>query len=226
MDVMIHVANVLFLLAYLVRDILWLRIITVIATAALIPYYFCCAASPLYEPILWNSLFITVNLVQIVLLILEKRPVFLGEKELQLYRSIFSTLKPREFTKLLALAEWRKAKPGDVLLEQDRPVDALMLISAGSGTVEVDGRRVAAVTSGQFVGEMGFLSEQPASAKVVASAPTEYLAWPAAKLRSLLLTTPMLHVKVQGVLGCDLVGKLRLEAMTAAHPSRFLSRPY
>jgi hypothetical protein len=225
MDVMIHIANVLFLLAYLVRDILWLRIITVIATAALIPYYFCCAVSPLYEPIAWNSLFIAVNLVQIVLLILEKRPVFLSEKEKLLYRTIFYSLKPREFTKLLSLAEWRKAKPGEVLLEQDEPVQALILISSGSGVVELDGRRVATVTSGQFVGEMGFLSEQVASAKVVTSAPTEYLAWPAGKLRTLLLMTPMLHVKVQGILGCDLVSKLRLHGMTAAHPSRFLHNP-
>jgi hypothetical protein len=225
MDVMLHIANVLFLLAYLVRDILWLRIITVIATASLIPYYFCCAVSPLYGPILWNSLFISVNLVQIVLLILEKRPVFLSDKEMQLYRTVFSALKPREFTKLLSLAEWRTAKPGEVLLEQDQPVQALLLISSGSGVVEIDGRRVATVTSGQFIGEMGFLSEQVASAKVAASAPTEYLAWPAGKLRTLLFTTPMLHVKVQGILGCDLVDKLRLGAMTAAHPSRFLHNP-
>ena len=48
MDVLIHVANVLFLLSYSVRDILWLRLLTVVAIISLLPYY---ASNDLYPPI-------------------------------------------------------------------------------------------------------------------------------------------------------------------------------
>jgi CRP-like cAMP-binding protein len=222
MTSLLHLGNVLYLVAYSVRDMLWLRVLTVIATLCLIPYYYA-QPRPLYEPIAWCALFTAVNLGQIALLILERRPVFLGEEELHLYRTIFRTFKPREFAKLLSAAEWKKARLGDELLRQDQPVPALMLISSGHGAVEVDGRRVAEVSSGQFVGEMGFLTGQPASARVVAGSPTDYLAWPAARLRVLLSASPELHVKMQGVLGCDLVEKLRYEAITAAHPSRVIT---
>ena len=39
-DLLIHVANVLYLFAFMVRDILWLRILTVIAASCLIPYFY------------------------------------------------------------------------------------------------------------------------------------------------------------------------------------------
>src|SRR5262245_13620102 len=75
MDVLIHVANVLFLLSYLVRDILVLRLLTVVAILALLPYYF---ANGLYPPIFWNSVFIAINLYQLYRLVLERRPVRLS----------------------------------------------------------------------------------------------------------------------------------------------------
>jgi CRP-like cAMP-binding protein len=213
-----NLGNVLYLVAFSVRDMLWLRILTVVAQLCLMPYY-CVRTEVLYAPICWGTLFILINLVQIVWLILESRPVFLGEEELHLYRTVFRGLKPREFLKLLSIAEWKQAKLGEELLAQNKPVVELLLISAGRGTVEMDRRHVAELGSGQFVGEMGFLTEQPASARVVAAIPTTYLAWPAAKLRSLLASTPGLHLKMQGVLGSDLVGKLRQNALANAHPS-------
>jgi CRP-like cAMP-binding protein len=216
---LLHLGNVLYLVAYSVRDMMWLRIITVVATACLMPYYYFREA-PLYAPIAWGALFMLVNAVQIALLFLENRPIFLGEEELHLYRTIFNTLRPREFVKLLSIAQWKQAKMGEELLGQNKPVAALLLISTGRGTVEMDGRHVAEVGAGQFVGEMGFLTEQHASARVVAGLPMTYLSWPAAKLRALLAASPALHVKVQGVLGSDLVAKLRREAMSAAHPSQ------
>ena len=217
-DAWLHVANVLYLLAYLVRDILWLRILTVVAALCLLPYYFCCSEHPLYAPIAWNALFTVVNIVQIALLILERRPVFLGEDELRLYRTIFKTLKPREFLRLMGVAQWKRASPGQRLMEQGDPVTELMLLAHGSADIEVNRNRIASVAAGQFVGEMGFLTNQRASASVIAAAAIDYLAWPAEELRVLLADSPQLHIKVHGILGVDLVGKIRREATDPTPP--------
>lgn len=222
-NLFLHLGNILYLLAYSVRDILWLRVLTVVATLCLIKYYFCCNETPLYAPIAWSSLFTFVNVVQIAILIVERKPVFMGEEELELYKTVFRTLKPREFIKLLSIAEWKRAQRGEELLQQDEPVRNLVLLSSGQGIVEVDGRPVAEVGAGQFVGEMGFLTDRSASARVVTSMPTDYLCWPVDKLRALLNATPHLHLKVQGVLGTDVVEKLRREGFSAAHPSKVMS---
>ena len=218
----LHLGNVLFLCAYSVKDILWLRVLTVVATLCLVAYYFSCSEQPLYEAIFWNGLFIAVNLVQICRLIMERQPVFLGDEDLKIYNMVFRSLSPREFMKLLAIAEHKKARENEVLLTQHAPVEQLILVSKGKGVVHVDGRYVAEVSPGQFAGEMGFLTEQNASASVVASLAVEYLAWPAEKLRSLFEKSPQLHVKFQGILGVDLVEKLRQEGYASAHPSKVM----
>ncbi len=52
-DLLIHAANLLYLFAFMVRDILWLRSLTVIAAACLIPYFYF-RPEPLMMPIYWN----------------------------------------------------------------------------------------------------------------------------------------------------------------------------
>ena len=71
---MVHVANVLYLISYLVRDILWLRVLTIFAGLSLLPFYCHCSDHILWAPIGWNALFISVNLIQIGILLRERRP--------------------------------------------------------------------------------------------------------------------------------------------------------
>ncbi len=82
-DLLIHTAKVLYLFAFMVRDILWLRILTVIAVACLIPYFYF-RPEPLMTPIYWNLVFTALNLYWIVRLLLERRPVKLSEEEQRL----------------------------------------------------------------------------------------------------------------------------------------------
>ena len=50
MEFMIHIANGLYMLSYLMRDVLWLRILTVLAASCLLPYlYF--SPDPLFAAI-------------------------------------------------------------------------------------------------------------------------------------------------------------------------------
>ncbi len=60
----IHIANVLYLLSYSVKDMLWLRCLTVVAALCLLPYYYV-QPVPLTAAIAWNMLFIGINLIQI-----------------------------------------------------------------------------------------------------------------------------------------------------------------
>jgi hypothetical protein len=55
-----HLANALYLLAYLVRDILWLRLVTVLAGTALLTT-FLLQPSPPWAAIAWNLVFLIIN---------------------------------------------------------------------------------------------------------------------------------------------------------------------
>ncbi len=71
MDALIHAANVLYLVTCFMRDILWLRVFTVIAASCLAAYFYF-GFVPLLPAVYWNLVFISLNLYRIVRLILER----------------------------------------------------------------------------------------------------------------------------------------------------------
>lgn len=215
----IHVANVLYLASYSVRDILWLRILTVVAALCLLPYYFSCSQNPLWEAIAWNALFISVNLFQIFLLMKERWPVALQGLERQVYDDIFHDLTPGAFVNLLKLGEWRDSKEGDVLVKDGDVVDEMLLLCEGEAIVGKGDQEFARLNSGQFVGEMSFLTKAKASADVVCAGPAKVLAWPQKELQTHLDRNSALSFQVRGVLGRDLVRKLNLQAKSAPDPA-------
>ena len=205
-DTFVHVANVGFLCSYLVRDILWLRSLTIVAIFALGPYYY---HHDLWAPIAWGGLFVAINVVQIYLLILERRPVRLSAEEQELYQLAFRTLTPREMLKLLKLATWRDAKADDELVAQDVELEEMMVIHRGTAAVKVDGREVATLQPGHFIGEMSFLIGGRTSASVVAEDGTRVAVWPKETLRAFLDKDHDLHIAFQGDIGQNLVRKLK-----------------
>jgi hypothetical protein len=206
MDVLIHVANVLFLLSYSVRDILALRLLTVVAIVSLLPYY---ADNELYPPIWWNSLFVAINLYQLYRLLLERRPVTLTLEQQRLYRLGFDRLSARDFLRLLQQARWESCASETVLVEQGGTLDRLTVLAVGAARVEVGGRIVSGLGPGQFVGEMSYISGEPACARVLASAGSRCVHWPRTDLERLLGDRPDLRAALQGIIGTDLASKLR-----------------
>ena len=131
-ELLIHAANVLYLFAFMVRDILWLRILTVVAASCLLPYFYV-RPEPLMAPIYWNLAFTTLNLFWIVRLLLERRPIKLTADEQRLCELVFRTMTPREMIKILKLASWHTADAGACFVERGKPLDRA--IAMGSLTL-------------------------------------------------------------------------------------------
>lgn len=213
MEHMIHVANVLYLVSYLMRDILWLRVFTVVAASCLISYFYF-RPNPLMPAIYWNLVFTSLNAYWIWRLLLERRPVRLTEDEQRLYQLAFRSLKPREMLKLLRLGRWVEAAPRECFIEGGKPLDRLHVICSGKACVEVGGKPVAELKEGQFIGETGFFTDEAGPASVVALESTRCMWWPYTKLRDFLKSNPDLRSAFQLILGMDLASKLR-------HPEGF-----
>jgi hypothetical protein len=208
MDVFIHVANVGYLFSYLVRDILWLRILTIVAGMTLLPYF---SSRGLYAPIAWNGLFISINGYQVYRLLLERRPVALSDREQRLWDLAFRSLSPRQFLKLLSVGQWGTATADEVIIEQGQSLERLMVVATGHVEVCLDARPVASLMAGALVGEIGFLTGEPTSASVHARGEAEYFAWPADRLKKFLDANPDLRAAVQHLIGTQLATKLRGE---------------
>src|SRR6059058_3130782 len=73
-NLFIHAANILLLVAYSVRDVLWLRLFAVASALVAIPY-FLLQPAPLWAALAWSALFAVINALQSWRLYLERRPV-------------------------------------------------------------------------------------------------------------------------------------------------------
>jgi hypothetical protein len=72
MDMLINAANVLYVIAYFTTDMLRLRFLTLIAAACLAAY-FASRPEPLWTVVLWNLFFLSLNVVQVIRLLLRRR---------------------------------------------------------------------------------------------------------------------------------------------------------
>ncbi|MCA9634615.1 MAG: hypothetical protein KC420_01090 [Myxococcales bacterium] len=112
MDQLIHLGNILIFASFSVADILWLRLLQIVASAAFIGYF---AALDLAAPIAWNVAFIALNLIHSVRLIRARRPAPLTAAQERLYLRVFQSLTRREFLALLGRGEWRDVEVGERL---------------------------------------------------------------------------------------------------------------
>ena len=204
LDIWITVANLLYLFSYSVRDILWLRILTVIGSLCLLPYYYL-QPEPLMVPIYWNLVFAAINLYWIARLLFERRPVKLDPDEQRLYQLAFRTLTPREAFNLFKLGAWKSPASGARLVKQGEAVDSLSVLFSGKATVKKSGRIVAEIGEGQFVGEIASLTgNKVAPIDITTTEASRMMTWPKAVLRKAIDKTPDLGVAIDMALGVDM----------------------
>jgi len=217
--VLIHVANLLLLGCYLVRDILLLRVAAVVASGCFIAYFMMLEV-PNWEAAAWNVVYVVVNAVQIALLVRERMRGQLTPAEAALREQIFPWMPAHKFATLVRLAVSARMGPGDAaLVERGHPVASLWLVEGGELEVVVDGRRVATCIPGDFVGEMAFIDRAAASATVRACVPSTLLVWDAERLHAMLADEPEIQRGFHAALGTNMSQKLRRKAMQAVSGS-------
>ena len=207
LDYLVHFSNILLLVAYSVRDILWLRWFAVAAALTNIPY-FLLQGTVLWPPILWALVFTAINLYQIARLYLERRPVVLSKDEQQLYDLGFRSLRPREFVSLSLVGEWKSAEAGERVVTEGQPSTAVCISITGSADACKQGQRVATLRPGHLIGSALALSGEPSPVEVTFIEPARYMRWSLSSLRTFMDRRPELRVTLQGLVNRDLAGKL------------------
>lgn len=209
-----HLANFLYALAYVVKDVLWLRLITIGGASASIVFNYFAPDKPLWVPIGWCVGFIIINTVHSAILIQERRGIKFTEDERDLYNEVFAELSPLAFIRILKAGEWWEYKKGDVLLRAGEHVDDLMLLYSGSALIKREDKGDLIIQEGAFIGEMAFTTGEPASATVVAATEMRVYRWDMDLLAKLFKKDPGLRSNFQSAINMDLAKKLKLRYET------------
>ena len=203
-----HLAFGLIAFSFLVKDILYLRLVSILASSFSVFYNWVIPAEPMWLAINWNIIFVAVNLYHIAVIIYEKRPVHMSPKHKELYETMFKGMTPVEFLKITKIADWTHFKSGEFVTQQHHNVPTLNLIYNGTVDVTVDSKKVAELKDGQFVGEMSFLTEKPATATCKVKHDTECLVWEQKTFKELLKRNPSLYFTIQSLLSAQVSSAL------------------
>jgi Cyclic nucleotide-binding domain len=216
-DVPGHVSYVLIAISYWLTNIYWLRVTAVLGLSLEI-VYFQMSGGAMHAGIGWDLIFIAINLYQIYWLVDERRKLKLMKDAHLLRQGVFAGLTDAQLARLVKAGTWRHLETGAVLTHQGKPVDELVLICEGQAIVDASGTVVAHLRDGSFVGEMAFVSGNPASATVIVEQPTRAFVFEMERLRKLVEADDLVAVAIHRVVGRDLADKLkhRNDQQTAA----------
>ena len=134
----------------------------------------------------------------------------LPEAERELLRSVFTGLDDVQIARLLVAGRFNDIAKGTTLAEENKPLQTLFFICAGHVKVTVAGREVAHLEKGNFVGEIAFLTEKPATATVVAEDSVRALVFERTELNQFFRNEAEVAGLVYQLLGRELAQKIKV----------------
>jgi hypothetical protein len=203
------VANILFLGAFLFRDILALRVLSTTGYLTVLPYYYL-QPEPLWTPILWTLLFISINGFQIWRLMMERRPIGFDGEQLALYNLLRDDFSAADVRKLLAAGHWRDVPAGTTyVVTGDRPDEACLVLLGGAVAKKGD-RHVASFERGDLVASATALGLVPVSPiDIYFDSDSRVLAWSPEVLKRILAANGNLQSSFQSRMTREMAGRLQ-----------------
>jgi hypothetical protein len=206
-DYFIHGANILLVVAYSVRDILWLRLFAVSSSLISIPY-FLLQPTVLWAPLSWTVGFAGLNLFQSWRLFLERRPIQLTAEEEEVRELAFKDVPPRKLLQILGIGSWSTSERGERLIESGKAPQELALIVRGKIRLVRGGSEIGILGPGEFVGSALALSGLPTDFDAVVEEPARVVRWPIQVLEKYLDANPQMRILMQRHLARELSGKV------------------
>jgi CRP-like cAMP-binding protein len=204
-----HLSYVLIAVSYWLTDMFWLRLVAIVGLSLEI-LYFLLSGGDLRAGIGWDLVFIAINGYQLSRLVQDRLSLRLPQADRDLLRSVLIGLNDIQIARLLVAGRFRDVAKGTTLAEENKPLDTLFFICAGHLKVTIAGREVAHLGKGNFVGEVAFLTEKPATATVVAEDSVRALVFERAALSRFFRNEAEVAGLIYQLLGRELAHKIKV----------------
>ncbi len=200
-----HFAYVLLIISMMMRNMNWLRFFAIMAGSISAVFYYTIGD---FVSMFWESMFTLVNLAQFVILQIENRRGKFSDDEAMFIETCLSGVERAYARRLVKLGAWTEVQDDVQLFEENTCPNHLMFIVSGNANVSRDGKKIGTVTRGDFLGEMSYLTGKKATATVVTSEPTRYLAFERGVLQAHLEKSPEVRHALEASFNRNLVSKL------------------
>ena len=204
-----HLSYVLIAVSYWLTDMFWLRLVAIVGLSLEI-LYFLFTGGDLRTGIGWDLVFIAINAYQLYRILQDRLSLRLPQADRELLRSVLTGLDDAQIVRLLVAGWFSDIAEGTTLAEENKPLDKLFFICAGHVRVTIAGREVSHLQKGNFVGEVAFLTEKPATATVVAEDSVRALVFERAALSWFFRNEAEVAGLIYQLLGRELAHKIKV----------------
>ena len=201
-----HFTYLLLIISMLMRRMVALRLLAVASGLAKIVYRAFFVLDPV--SVLWEAIFVLVNVIQLLIIwYYEYQHRFSDEQE-HFVRNMPPDTDRSALKRLLDLSDLERFGPDDVLTREGEQVTRLLYLADGIVKIEHGDRVVAICGPGDYIGELSYLSGNPASATAIVVKPARVLAFEQAKLNTAIKADASLRRTLESALNRNLAGKL------------------
>ncbi|MEL6550223.1 MAG: cyclic nucleotide-binding domain-containing protein [Pseudomonadota bacterium] len=161
----------------------------------------------LYSAIIQVS-WILISVFGLTRLFLRSRAVKFSPEEADFVQDKLAHMPRINARQFLNAGHWLDVAEETVLIEEGAPSTALFYLKSGAARAETEGRVLAHVAAGSLLGEITVLSDEPATARVVACPGTRLFRMSRTALRALVDKDPELRDQVHVALTLDTRSKM------------------
>ena len=208
--ILLNCGYTIYLAAFLAKKIVWLRLLTIAGNILVVPYFLYFNEPPLWNSIVWVTIYTSINLVMLFIIYLESRPIELSDLEQNIYNMTFKSLEPRVFKKLIDHGSLEELQPEVNFVTRDTELDSLMYVVEGEAEVVLKHGEHLIIPTGGFIGEQSFITGGKTSADVTTGKEAAtILRWNSQVLRKYLANKETLKDHLDLIFTSDLIYKLR-----------------
>lgn len=206
-DIFGHLSFLLIAFSFLMKDIIWLRIISIISGVIGIVYNLMIPAGPLWLPIMWIAIFIIINTYMILSFYYSNRESGFSQNDLNIWKNNFWGLTAEEFRKVQKIMIVKTYK-NEKIISVGKETKYIYFILSGKLIVKMKNEILKILNTGDVAGEMSFLNETKANADVYSETETNCIVLEKSKLRNIMLKSPSFHVSITNLFNKNLMKKI------------------
>jgi CRP-like cAMP-binding protein len=202
-----HLSYVLLVISMMMRSMSWLRALVILSALVAIAYDFVWLRDPV--GVFWETMLVSVNLVQLSILWLQSRRARFTPEEQGLVDRALGSATPAMARRFLDGGFWTDAAPGDQLTREGAEPTHLTYLADGEVDIRRDGRHLTSCGAGSFIGEMSlFDPDERASATAVVATPARCWRVSFARIRHWRRAEPDLATLLEAGLARDMRRKI------------------
>jgi hypothetical protein len=201
-----NASYVLLIWSMAMRKMFMLRVLAILSGLAGIAY----DVIWLHDPVgtFWESCFTLTNLVQWLFLVREESKLKLNQEEELLWKEYFPELLPSECKRLFLASRRVVGRAGECLINRGEPVKHMYVLLSGKVDIKLDGTKVSECGPGDLLGEMSFLTGDPATADSEFATDASLLQVEQENLATLIKSSSELGYSINKLISRNLVSKL------------------